>query len=99
MTIIAPVINNNGTSATALLDEHRQALTAIQQAIEAVKAITVHGRDYQAAPIGTYEAARNAHITRLEALESIAADTQAITIAIMRQRDADRDAVDYSGIM
>jgi hypothetical protein len=67
----APVLNLNGTSGPALVEEYKNAYRAIREAYEAVNSVTVHGRDFQTAPPGTYEKARAEKVEWLTQLKSI----------------------------
>lgn len=84
----APVINLNGTSANDLIEGYKAAYTAIQKAYEAVQQVTVHGRDFQTAPIGTYEKARAEQIVRLEKLQEVADDMTELARLVQQQVDA-----------
>ena len=44
--MMIPTIHLNGTSRDALLSELESAYIAMQSAIKALSAVTVHGRDY-----------------------------------------------------
>jgi hypothetical protein len=83
-----PRINLNGTHGPQLLAEYVVAMDAVQSAIDAVKAITCHGRDYY--PISK-EAAATAfaeHQQRLVALEKVRSELLAIALNISAQVDA-----------
>ena len=56
--VIAPVVNINGTSAEELLNQLQGASEAISIAFKALQEAYPHGRDYQTAPQGTYQQAR-----------------------------------------
>ena len=45
-----PMVHTNGTSGQALASEYANALRALDDAIETLNSVTVHGRDYY--PIG-----------------------------------------------
>ncbi len=66
-----PTINLNGSSAAELAKQNREAYIAVQAAVNALCAITPHGRDYQLAP-ETYQAARDEHNARVKALQGVA---------------------------
>lgn len=68
-----PIVNMNGTGRQALLDERMEALGTVQQAIEALCAMTVHPRDWQTRPDGDreYRQARELHRIDIENLRSI----------------------------
>ena len=84
----APVINLNGTSAEVLLEEYKMAYTATQAAIEALRRMTVHGRDFQTAPEGTYEKARAEQIARMEKLQQVGVEIVSLACEVQAQIDA-----------
>lgn len=88
----APVLNLNGTSAKNLIEEYKAAYTAIQAAYEAVQQVTVHGRDFQTAPEGTYEKARAEQLARLTKLQEVADDMAELARLVQEQVDARKRA-------
>jgi hypothetical protein len=52
---VSPVHSLSGTGKDTLTKEYRDAVTAVKNAIEALDAITIHGRDYNSS-IELYEA-------------------------------------------
>jgi hypothetical protein len=87
---IAPVINLNGTSASNLVDEYKAAYKALLVAYEVVQRVTVHGRDFQTAPSGLYEKAREEQIARLAQLKNMADGFMALALNVQDQADARR---------
>jgi hypothetical protein len=81
----APVVNINGTSAKNLLEEYRAAGHALRTAIEAVSAMTVHGRDFQTAPEGLYQKARAEQVERLRKLQDVLKEVEAMHMAVYEQ--------------
>ena len=72
MTVTLPVIHINGTSAKTLKDEILVAADAIREARKALENMTVHSRDhYVKHDKQSFEFARNEHIARLKALDTI----------------------------
>lgn len=65
--MIRPIININGTDAFDLIDKRRDAMDALNDAIEALKQVTPNGRDYPDNN-GRLVADRNTHFNRLAAL-------------------------------
>jgi len=84
----APVINLNGSSAQTLVEEYKAAYTAIRVAYEAVQQVTVHGRDFQTAPEGTYEKARAEQTARLTKLQEVEDDMAELARLVQQQVDA-----------
>jgi len=64
----------NGTSANDLLDQHRAAMTAVEEAIEALHNAAPNARDYYPQGDDTYGKARAEYIERLRKLDSVAND-------------------------
>jgi hypothetical protein len=68
--MIKPIININGSSAFDLIDQRRNAMDALLEAIDALKQLTPNGRDYP----GHYDrciADRETHFDRLSALHAM----------------------------
>jgi hypothetical protein len=68
--MIRPIININGSSAFDLIDQRRNAMDALLEAIDALKQLTPNGRDYP----GHYDrciADRETHFDRLSALHAL----------------------------
>ena len=68
--MIRPIININGSSAFDLIDQRRNAMDALLEAIDALKQCTPNGRDYP----GHYDrciADRETHFDRLSALHAM----------------------------
>lgn len=68
--MIRPIININGSSAFDLIDQRRNAMDALLEAIDALKQLTPNGRDYP----GHYDrciADRDTHFDRLAALHAL----------------------------
>lgn len=86
----APVINLNGTSAQDLIDEYREAYSAIRKAYEVLQRVTVHGRDFQTAPAGTYEKARAEHHARLAKLQEVENELIELSRLVLLQVEARR---------
>ena len=82
-----PRIHSNGTSADVLIAEYRAAADAVRDAIKAVKAVTVHGRDYYTISSDAGEVAYAEHYQRLNALHRIEGELMAIAVNIMDQKE------------
>jgi hypothetical protein len=68
--MIRPILNINGSSAFDLIDQRRNAMDALLEAIDALKQLTPNGRDYP----GHYDrciADRETHFDRLAALHAL----------------------------
>ena len=68
--MIRPTLNNNGTSASDLIDQRRTAMDLIDEVINTLKQVTPNGRDY----IGDTDllaADRTTHFDRLAALHTL----------------------------
>ena len=63
-----PVLNLNGSDGKDLLDQLCTAWDQLQKAREAIASVTVHGRDFQTHPNGTW---LRAHSEKLEALHQL----------------------------
>jgi hypothetical protein len=68
--MIRPILNINGSSAFDLIDQRRNAMDALLEAIDALKQLTPNGRDYP----GQYDRCindRETHFERLAALHTL----------------------------
>jgi hypothetical protein len=91
--VTAPTLNLNGTSGEALMQELRTAGEAVRTAIEAVGAMTVHGRDFQTAEIGAYNQARFEQKARLEKLRSVLDEIRCLQENVYEQMQSRRRTV------
>lgn len=83
--LIAPTIHLNGTSKASLMAEYLAALEAMRNAIEAVQAITVHGRDFYVKEEGALLKATSQKRKQLTALDSVYAELEQIALMIDEQ--------------
>jgi hypothetical protein len=84
--LVAPVVNLNGSSATSLIEDTRKAYNAAQALLTALSDMNPHGRDYQTAPAGTYERARQQHSLRIDAVNEIIEELGIVLNKIYKQR-------------
>lgn len=80
-----PQIHSNGTSGKVLLDEYQTALDAINSAIDKVRDVTCHGRDYYTISSSAAETAFAEKLKRLQSLKEIKDELEAIVIDIYNQ--------------
>lgn len=66
-----PVVNLNGSSRKALIEERVEACATVRAAIKALCVMRPNGRDFQTAEAGAYEKARRGHELRITALQTI----------------------------
>ena len=83
VTITTPTIHNNGSHPQDLKDNLRRAHTFIRNAIEAMQAVTPHGRDYQT--ISHTLQARADHDRRMADLTTIRDELMALWEGIYNQ--------------
>lgn len=79
--LINPTINLNGSDPAYLVDQRREAMDHLMDAMEALARVAPHGRDYP----GDYDrctADRETHFIRLEAIKAIREAIYAEAIAI-----------------
>ena len=84
-----PQLNINGTDGEALMNEYREAARALGKAIEALEAVTVHGRDYQTLANASSAAsdAYREHRERLAKLRTVHGELQALYSDVYAQWD------------
>tara|TARA_Y100001938_G_scaffold150951_1_gene244625 strand:+ start:1486 stop:1764 length:279 start_codon:yes stop_codon:yes gene_type:complete len=63
-----PIFNLNGTSRETVLDELYEARAFLSNAIEALRAVTCHPRDFQFSPAGSWN---QAHFEKSEAIANL----------------------------
>ena len=82
-----PTVNLNGTSKDSLLGDYLAIRNALNAAEMAFREATPHGRDYQTVPAGDAKAsrAREAFHERRAILRAMAAEIEAVAIAINEQ--------------
>jgi purine-nucleoside phosphorylase len=80
-----PQINLNGTSGTELVEQYIAAAAMVRAALETVRKMEVHGRDYQTLEAGAFQVAQREHIDRQRKLSSVAAELEALALEVTRQ--------------
>lgn len=76
-----PVLSINGTSNAELVEQKRNCMDALRDAVKFMKEATPHGRDYVGDPDG-FRAARAVHFERIEFLEQMVAELMGEALAI-----------------
>lgn len=66
-----PRVNLNGTSKASLIRQHEEAAVALQMAVDALRVMMPHGRDYQTMELQVYRQAREEHIARLRRVDDV----------------------------
>lgn len=86
--MITPTIHMNGTSANELLDQLQTADMKLREAYEALCQSAPHSRDYyvQKGYPKSYETAREAHFSRLQAVDGVRKQLHELANAIQDQR-------------
>jgi hypothetical protein len=79
--LVPPIVNLNGNSREALVDQQRRILDALGQLLGAMHAAMPHGRDYQPQP-QEYVAAREAWVERIMLLQSLKVELTANALCI-----------------
>lgn len=80
--MIYPTIHLNGTARSDLLAQHIDAMFAVRGAIQALQLACPNGRDYYPQGADYTNVAMDAHAKRLDALQVILADLEAIALHI-----------------
>lgn len=88
-----PTCHLNGTNGKTLFKEYKTAMHAVQNAMEALTEVTVHGRDYYVQEAGSLYGplakAQEEMRTRYAALEGVHEELIAIAANIMEQVGVD----------
>lgn len=80
-------VNNNGTSVAELVNQRRAVMSAIADALDALRDMTPNGRDYPGKP-DACKADREIHYARMAALSSLNYEIMGEALNIQRQRVA-----------
>lgn len=80
-----PCIHLNGTNGQDLLDQYSTAMETLSDAIAALRAIEVHGRDYYTISDDAASIAMREHRARLSSLNSVMQDLERIATNIYDQ--------------
>lgn len=91
--LVPPLVNLNGTSAEALLEQSINVSLALHKALEAMGHAAPHGRDYQTAQPGSYERARDAFSRRLLVVATLRQEFDNLSEVIAQQLPERRKAV------
>ena len=83
--MMIPTIHLNGTGKTTLLEELVAALTALNNAHDALCRVTVHGRDYYPQGPSAASQAIREHGMRRAAIEQVIEDLKALYTGIEAQ--------------
>ncbi len=75
---VFPIVNLNGTSVESLISQTYDAHEKTDAAIAALLNMSPHGRDYQISPPGSWEAAREQHMKRIDSLVHVKKDLDAL---------------------
>jgi hypothetical protein len=81
----APLVNNNGTSKKALMDQLLAVYEAGRAMEKALAEASPHGRDYQTAPPGAYQTARKQHEDRAKRVSSVLKEIEDIALQVQDQ--------------
>lgn len=68
--LLTPIVNHNGTSRGDLVRQRIIASSALDGAIDALKGMAPHGRDYPSGP-DAFNTDRDIHWTRIGALAAL----------------------------
>ena len=90
--MMKPTVHLNGSAGQNLIDENKAAAVAVKRAIEAVQAAAPNARDYYVQDDSAYQRARDEHVARLKALDTVLAELTEIYIDVRSQLDARKRA-------
>lgn len=86
-----PTIHLNGSDSESLLSNYMNALTAVQEAIVAIRMTAPHGRDYYVSGDAAIHAAMHEHSNRLAMLEAVRGELDMLAAHVVEQQ-AERKA-------
>ena len=79
--MILPIINNNGTSREEHIELRKEAIRALNAAIERLRALTPNGRDYPG-ETDRCVSHREMHYARIATIETVSEELLAEAVAI-----------------
>jgi hypothetical protein len=82
---VAPTVHFNGTTASDLIAQLREAYAAIGVASKTLQRAAPHGRDYYPQGDHAFAAARDAHLLRIAKLESVREELLELSFAVRNQ--------------
>jgi hypothetical protein len=88
-----PTIHLNGTSGEALVKQFADNCTAVREALLTVCRNGPHMRDYYVAGSEAYRRADEEHRARVAVLEAMAAEFEAMALALLQEMDDRRAPV------
>lgn len=87
LNIIAPTVHMNGSSPDHLAEAYAEAHNAIRIALERLAAASPNARDYYVQPGDAFGRASAEHRTRVQRIESVRAEIEALAENVMDQKD------------
>lgn len=91
MNVDVPQLNINGTAKSALIEDHVGAAEALRAAIQALRKIEPHGRDWQGVLLSATNTGHRQALYRYQArtliLTRVLDEVEALTLAIDAQPD------------
>lgn len=89
MLMTVPTIHLNGTTKEQLLEQIENAWAAVNAAIDALKQMAPHGRDYYPQGPDAITRARDQHLARMRKLQDVCDDLETLAQAIQDPRGHD----------
>jgi hypothetical protein len=80
--LVPPLINLNGSPRKMLVEQQCDVLAAIRELQKAMQEASPNGRDYQTAPMGTFNRAQEAWRERYQVIEDMRKEIETHAIAI-----------------
>jgi uncharacterized protein YqgV (UPF0045/DUF77 family) len=80
--LVLPQINLNGSTRKSLVEQQCDVLAAIRELQKAMQEASPNGRDYQTAPMGTFNRAQEAWRERWQVIEDMHKEIEAHALAI-----------------
>jgi hypothetical protein len=86
--LIVPAVHLNGTGKNDLLDALEKAYRACNDAYDALRQTAPNGRDYYVYGPDAYSRARDEHLQRMRAIDTVVKELEGLAIGI---QDGDRE--------
>jgi len=87
MSTILPIVNNNGTSREELIQLRRNVREGLDHALNELRLMYPHGRDYQTDPTGEqFKLAQKQHDRRVKTISDLRNEIQDEALALYKTK-------------
>ena len=84
--VLCPSVHLNGSGFDLLWNANRTAFDKVQDALDALRAASPHGRDFYVQGVGAFDAAARQHIARVRTLKTVEQELAVIVATLSERR-------------